>query len=1102
MKRGIQKALISLCCIAMLLGSLMVTVSARELAGDYNTESAYFPTISNYTWKALTEVVSTKQTAKYFVITVKAGEHTEQLFVSFPETGGFRLESLHELQRKEGLTTPAVSHTGLFEPKATTINYKKDGSGAVVMTGTDGTVVKYVQNGKSFQLQICESTGKRIIHIGSGQISFAYDNISGIVVRTMVEMPLVEKEGIYLGSAASRDTNQVGDTLSLTVTDSWNKPDYLYIANPLYHSNRGYSMWFNMPYMGKQDCGEDNPDKMTITFDSTTDIKLDVFFWAGTPLENLKKYTDITGRSGLSPTYSFGYWTGAAAVAYRNTSVKDPTKSDVSHVNIVNMLESYYDNYGFYPEVIGLEDNNEVQITQNYVKERGIVSMFWYHPSANMATTRDVYLVGTEQFPTFNAAGKMTWSGWPYPHDAWLLKKLGTYQFSDNWDYIDYSNPSAEQLVKVQIANKLAMGNQGAMIDYGEWAHTDGVYHTGLEATGEMHQLMSYYYGRTLNRVFTERFGNDYILYQRSGWSGSQQFAGNFLGDQKGDYDGLMDQVHMMIGLGAGGYNLYGGDLGGFTGKTQTSDLWNRWVPLGVFSPYFRKHGQALKFPATDFDALAAKSFGNYYYFRKNIVPTVEGAAINANKTSNPMVKGMLMAYPYQLPLADVDHQYLFCDDFLVSAVKNMDASSQQTALPKGSTWYDLYSYRAYKGGQIIQAEAPAATLPVFVKGGAVKAINLPESMKLGEKMYDDSGDEYQAMPALLVTPPDDERETTIYVKDGESTDYHTYDSHTEVYTSTPDGSAFTIKNEDGSPREIMLALGVTAAKVTVDGVALSYLDHTPDYLSSEYGFAVDRQGMTTIYTAADWKEITITKGDAGYTPLNLTPISDRSMVTMLDDDPSTAYVVPRSSRGDIVLELDDTTDIGRVVVKWTAGFCDNYDIEYSEDGENWWLLLPQDDSMHTVEDGCGSVDIVDFSAVSAKYLRFLPGDRGDNYSQPAIYEFSVYGPNTFEPLDVLEPEEENVGDEDEDWDDDEWNDWEDDKQEDEDKQDEQTSSTRKKIIRISYFPWWLIVIIVVGGLAIIGGILWLILFLRKKKKKEAEAAVEADDAPTDFPEV
>ncbi len=975
--KNIYKKVLVVCCCAMLLlttfGGMAYAWELEEFPGSeyYSTEE--IPYLYDCTWEPLSAVTATKQTAKYFILTTSAGGHEEDLYISLPNEGGVRLQSMHEAQKESGLTEPVKNNAGELEPSGlTTIDYRKDGSN-IVLVGTDGTVVKYVPKNGGFELQISNSN-ERIVNLTNEQISYAY-NEKGEVISIAVEMPLIEKEAITGGGERFNDTNQVGRNFSLVNEDSASSDHYSYINVPLFHSNRGYSVWFNMTGVGKADIGYTDPEKYTVCFDQEN---MDFYLWAGMPLDNLQKYTAITGTSGVSETWTYGFWTGAASAAY----VGDKKKN--AYANLQDLLEGYKKHYNFYPEAVyGEGDNSNTAQPMAYAKERGVRMLHWHYPDINAAT----YLPDMDPLPTFGANGKMTSTGWPYAYNALYKEEYGVYTFMHGaGDWNDFSNPSAQTLVTAKFSQLWDWGLSGSMLDFGERIRFEGVFFNGMEGN-EMHNFNSYYYGMRHSAAWTERFGNDYVLFLRSGTAGSQYYTGNFFGDQYSNWEGYQDQITAMINLGASGYNLYGGDLGGLTGKPD-SNLWNRWVVLSTFSPYMRQHGTTMRYPWSDFDEMAAEAFGHYYYFRKNIVPTVESAAIDANKTSNPIVKGMIAAYPYQMPLADLYHQYLFCDDFLVSTVTKENTWFQQTALPKGSTWYDLYSYEAFPGGRIINAEAPTSTMPVFVKGGAVKAINLPESMKLGEEMHDESVDKYQPLPSLLITPPDAERTSTIYVKDGASTDYRTYKSHTEVYTSKPvDETAFTITNEDGSDREIVLALGVTAAKVSVDGKRLSRLAHMPDYAASEYGYYVDPQGMTTILMSGGWKQLSIVKGDGKYDKVET--VSTSAVANALDGDPSTAYQVSSflSYYLPMEVELKETTQINRIEINWAVGYCSDYDLEYSTNGSSWTSIKSSSGSI-------GSVDVIEFDTVTAKYVRLKPTKKADDISAtPAIYEFEVYKP-------------------------------------------------------------------------------------------------------------
>ncbi|MBP3381729.1 MAG: discoidin domain-containing protein, partial [Clostridia bacterium] len=602
------------------------------------------------------------------------------------------------------------------------------------------------------------------------------------------------------------------------------------------------------------------------------------------------------------------------------------------------------------------------------------------------------------------------------------------------------------------------------------------------------------------NEAWTEFHGNDYVLFMRSSAAGSQYWAPNFQGDQTSDYAGYSSVIRDMISRGAGGFNLYGSDMGGFR-THPTKDLWNRWVVLSTFSPYMRSHGVVIHMPWKYGDA-AIENFGDYYYLRKNLVPSIMSAAIDANKTSNPIVKGMMMAYPYYLSLKDIDNQYLFCDDFLVCAVDTADQHTLEVTLPQDNSWYNLFTYEMLKGGQTLTVEAPSNFMPIYLKDGAVKAINLPDSMTLMAEMHDEEDTEFSEHESLLITPPNKTRETVIYTKEGESEDFRTYKSTTETYVSAPESNTvFTVTNKEGSRREIVLALGVAAAEISCDGKKLTRLAQKPDYYNKEYGYYVDLAGMTTIYLPAGWKTLSVTKGQVGYTAYTFSEDNEVGMYHMFDNDATTTFTLsPTQDEWVMYLKDDAVQTIGRIDVKWAAGFLQSYDIEYSADsGLTWELLLPENEENCTVSAGGGGIDVIEFESVQANCIRLTKIKRGDVTAQAGIYELDIYAPNSFTP--IIEDGDSNP---DEFYDEEEFlpDDWEDtdnigdDSQADDDgKKGGYTTIKRKKIIYPGFPVWALIAII--GGCVLVatGIVLFIILFVRKKKKKVAEEALKAEEA-------
>lgn len=1166
--KKVKKLWIVACCILLLITTLSGVVSAAPswYTNWSNSDSGPKPEASDGEWAHLGGALEAYADGNYFVIKTTATlessgkQYTELLYISVPETGGFRVQAQHEYQEK--MSVGADDKDGeLFPMPPTVVEAKPDSTGARVLTGTDGTSVKITTSQDGFKLLVSSPKYPNIVSITNKQISYSYQHDE--VVRIRIELPVTAdgKEVIYEGGEIFNEVNQVGETTALSIVSNGGQLPFTYNLVPMFHSNRGYTIWFNMNYPGVADIGDTDPLKASIAFDGD---KMDFVVWAGTPAENLKKYTGITGTSGVHEEYAYSFWGGG------NNEIWDRNYARTgqsAYENMVEFYEGYMANYGFYPRVMGEELTLNTARDLQYQRSHGSVGLGYFNQivEAKRDISEDLQ---TTSLPVFASDGTLIDAGWPLPYDDALYNK-GIYQTIESTHY-DPSNPNYAKVIANNMGGFWKLGQRGGMVDFGELSSYRGIYWNGLSGM-EMHNLAPYYAGRTFYEVYTELYGNDYILYARAGAPGSQKFIGNFLGDQGRRWDHYHRMLYSMINLGASGFNNYGGDLffnyygttegaAAHDGSDLTTDLGARHIAFCALSPYYRQHGVHLIMPWKSGDVIN-QTFGSYYYLRENLIPSIMSAAIDANKNSTPMVQGMMFAYPYQLRIADNNNQYLFCDDFLVCTVDQPGFHNWRASLPDGETWYDLFTHKRYEGGQEVLLEAPLTYIPILVKAGAVKAIDLPDSQVLSAEMHpleqvedasliNDYEVEETPHDSLLITPPDKERTTTIYVKEGKSRSFQDYDHRTEVYTSKPENdSTFTITNIDGSERETVLALGVTASAVYCDDVMLERLDHIPDYNNREYGYYVEASGLTTILLPLDWHELKIVKGDAGYVPYTL-QVDEREYGSMVDGNISTSCeITSLDEEIYFTIDADGPQEIGRIILKWATGYLSSYDIEVSSDGENWELLIGDEDAegpavygehywsmdeskpdaQYTVTRGAGGLDIISLEGVTAQFIRLVPqeleaNDKWASGSPATLAIFEAYPPIS---LETLNPDETQLpdydgGDEDEDWDD-EYDDWyyeyveEDGEWGDVDdlegddptggnKKPAGSSGKKKKMIITTYgWPWWVIAIIIGAGVLVVTGLVLLFILLAKKKKKKAlaaaEAAVEAAEPadPTDF---
>jgi alpha-glucosidase (family GH31 glycosyl hydrolase) len=72
---------------------------------------------------------------------------------------------------------------------------------------------------------------------------------------------------------------------------------------------------------------------------------------------------------------------------------------------------------------------------------------------------------------------------------------------------------------------------------------------------------------------------------------------------------------------------------------------------------------------------------------------------------------------------SSVGDQYLWGRDLLIAPVYQKGAKARELYLP-ADEWYDFWSGQRHKGGQRIVREVDLATMPVFVRAGAILPID------------------------------------------------------------------------------------------------------------------------------------------------------------------------------------------------------------------------------------------------------------------------------------------------------------------------------------------------------------------------------------------
>jgi alpha-glucosidase (family GH31 glycosyl hydrolase) len=322
----------------------------------------------------------------------------------------------------------------------------------------------------------------------------------------------------------------------------------------------------------------------------------------------------------------------------------------------------------------------------------------------------------------------------------------------------------------------LAMGVDGWWPDEGD----------PLDIPSRLARNRMYWEGPQLDRP-NER---PYALH-RNGYAGMQRYA-SFLwsGDVYSTWETLRTHVPIAINTGLSGIPYWGTDIGGFVPtKEFTGELYVRWFQFGAFCPLFRSHGRTwkLRLPwgwnTGDFGLSEITNYGEaanpdpselhnaqvepicrqYLELRYRLLPYLYSAVRESTQTGLPIMRALWLHYPDDPAAVARSDSYLWGRDMLVAPITEPGATTRRLYLPRGR-WFDFWNEGAIDGGREIDRAVDLATMPLYVRAGAVIPMG-PVKQHTGERSA--GGD-----LLVLTVYPGADGATTVYEDDGKSFDY------------------------------------------------------------------------------------------------------------------------------------------------------------------------------------------------------------------------------------------------------------------------------------------------------------------------------------------
>jgi alpha-glucosidase (family GH31 glycosyl hydrolase) len=101
---------------------------------------------------------------------------------------------------------------------------------------------------------------------------------------------------------------------------------------------------------------------------------------------------------------------------------------------------------------------------------------------------------------------------------------------------------------------------------------------------------------------------------------------------------------------------------------------------------------------------------------RYRLLPYTYTVAADTFHRDGTIMRGLAMDFTDDVNARDVRDEYLFGKAFLVAPVHQYKARTRQVYLPAGADWYDFHTGTKAAGGQSVEATAPLARMPLYVR--------------------------------------------------------------------------------------------------------------------------------------------------------------------------------------------------------------------------------------------------------------------------------------------------------------------------------------------------------------------------------------------------
>ena len=492
-----------------------------------------------------------------------------------------------------------------------------------------------------------------------------------------------------------------GQSVVIWNEDGGTSTEQAYKNIPFYLSSRGYGVFVNHPEKVEFEVATEQVSKVGFSVKGEC---LDYFLIGGESMKDvLSKYTDITGKPGLPPRWSFGLWLSTSfttdydeqTVMHFIDGMRDRgIPLSVFHFDCCWMREFHWTDFTWdsrvFPDPEGM---------LRRIHERGIRVCVWINPYIGQASKLFAEGMDKGYFIKRTDGGIWQWDMW-----------------QPGMAIVDFTNPDAKKWYQDGLRSLLSMGVDCFKTDFGERIPTENVVYFDGSDPEKMHNFYTYLYNEAVYEVLREvRGADEACLFARSATAGGQKFPVHWGGDCFSDYVSMEQSLRGGLSLTGSGFGFWSHDIGGFE-STSTPDVYKRWAAFGLLSTHSRLHGSSSYRVPWNYDEEAVDVVRFFTKLKLSLVPYLYSGAVRTSKTGIPLMRSMVLEYPEDSCCRYLDKQYFLGDSLLVAPIFNEEGTAHYY-LPAGIWTNGLTGeVRKLEDGRWFTEHCDYLSIPLWVR--------------------------------------------------------------------------------------------------------------------------------------------------------------------------------------------------------------------------------------------------------------------------------------------------------------------------------------------------------------------------------------------------